>query len=47
MRIEFVHCRSRSTAARRCTWAAKIIKVEAGFLCFESVADYYEWRDQR
>jgi hypothetical protein len=47
MRIEFVECVSRSTAQRRCPWAAVIAKVCGGFRCFESVADYTTWKNQR
>lgn len=47
MRKEFVECRSRSTAGRRCPWAATIAKVEGGYMCFESVADYQTWKGQR
>lgn len=47
MRTEFVECRSRSTAKRRCPWSAVIAKVEGGFMAFESVEDYKTWRTQR
>jgi len=47
MRITFVERKSRATARRHCPWAAKICKVEGGFLCFESLADYRIWRMQR
>lgn len=40
MRREMIHCKSRSTAKRRAPWAAVIMKVEGGFIAFESVADY-------
>jgi hypothetical protein len=46
MRNQFVECKSRSTAARRCPWAAVIVKVDGGFRCFESVMDYKIWKDQ-
>jgi hypothetical protein len=47
MRQQFVECKSRSTAQRRCPWAAVIAKVEGGFQCFESAADYKTWRGQK
>jgi hypothetical protein len=47
MRKEFVECKSRSTAKRRCPWAAKIAKVSGGYLCFESVEDYRIWKQQK
>ena len=47
MRREWVHCRGRSTCRRRCPWAAIIAKVEEGFVAFESVNDYWQWRSNR
>ena len=47
MRTQVVECKSRSTAARRCPWAARIAKVEGGYMCWESVSDYETWRRQR
>lgn len=47
MRTEFVECKSRSTAARRCPWAARIARVDGGYMAFESVADYRAWRGQK
>ncbi len=40
MRKLFIECASRSTAARRAPWAAVIMKVEGGFIAFESAEDY-------
>lgn len=47
MRQELIECRSRSTAQRRCPWAAIIAKVEGGFRAFESVVDYAIWKRQK
>jgi hypothetical protein len=47
MRQQFISCGSRSTAARRCPWAAQIAKVTGGFIAFESVQDYATWKKQR
>lgn len=46
MRREFIACH-RSCARERCPWAAKIVKVEGGYLAFESLADWKTWRKQR
>jgi hypothetical protein len=46
MKKQFVECKDRRTAKRRCPWAARIVKVEGGFMAFESVADYYTWKNQ-
>lgn len=47
MRTEFVECKSRSTAVRRCPWAAKIVKVDGGYRAFESISDYRVWKGQK
>lgn len=47
MRQQMIECRSRSTATRRCPWAAVVAKVDGGFIAFESAADYQAWRSQR
>lgn len=39
-RIQFVGCKSPIIAARRCPWAAKIVRVENGYIAFESIDDY-------
>ena len=46
MRIETVECKTRQAAKRRCPWAAKIVKVEGGYMAFESITDYQMWRNQ-
>jgi hypothetical protein len=47
MRSVFIECKSRSTAKRRCPWAAILAKVEGGYHAFESVADYRIWKAQQ
>jgi hypothetical protein len=44
VRYEFVDCKTRAEALNACPWAAKIVKVEYGYICFESVADYQTWK---
>jgi hypothetical protein len=39
-RIQFVECKSPIIAARRCPWAAKIVRVGNGYIAFESIDDY-------
>jgi len=46
MRQEFVECKDRRTAVRRCPWACKIVRVEGGFRAFVSVYDWWVWMDQ-
>jgi len=47
MRKEFVSCKDRRTAKRRCTWAVVIAKAEGGYWCFESLADAVVWGMQK
>lgn len=47
MRREFVCCKSIATAARKCPWACQIVKTDGGYLCFESIVDYINWRNQK
>ena len=47
MKTELVQCSTWRTAKRRCPWSCKIVRVEGGFRCFESVTDYRVWRNQR
>lgn len=42
-----IECKSRKTAIRKAPWAAKIVKVEGGYLAFESMADYQTWKRQK
>ena len=46
MRVELVVTLNRNEAAEKCPWAAKIVAVDHGFLCFESIQDYDTWRNQ-
>jgi hypothetical protein len=44
----FCHCKSRKQfiAAKGHDWA-KIIKVEGGYMGFETLTDYKVWKNQR
>lgn len=44
---KLIECKSRKTAWRRAPWAAKIVKVEGGFMAFEFVSDWQIWRNQK
>ena len=46
MKREFVHG-TRSEAKAKCPWAAKIVEVEGGYLCFESFREYKTWKEQK
>lgn len=47
MRKSFVQCKTRKQAADECPWASKIVKVEGGYMCFESISDYETWQAQK
>jgi hypothetical protein len=47
MRREFLANVTRSVAIRTCPWAAKIVKVDGGYMAFESLDDYQTWKNQR
>jgi hypothetical protein len=47
MRKEFVETDSRYRAKNEASWAAKIVRVCGGFLAFESINDYYSWKNQK
>ena len=47
MRTEFLRVGTRRQATEAAPWAAVIIKVEGGYLAFESVDDAATWRAQR
>jgi hypothetical protein len=50
MRLEFVldlAAPDDRYARRICPWATRVVKVEAGYLCFESETDYLLWKHQR
>ena len=47
MRQEFVATTSRLVAERKCPWACAVVKVEGGYLCFESSAAAETWQAQK
>lgn len=54
MRTEFIadiYCPddmpTLKNAENECPWACKIVKVEGGWRCFESIDDYNTWQAQK
>lgn len=39
MHKEFLECKTRAQAEKLAPWAAEIIKVEGGYMAFESAAE--------
>jgi hypothetical protein len=46
MKKEFVTCKYRYQAIKAMPWAAKIVKVDGGYMGFESITDYRNWKTQ-
>jgi hypothetical protein len=46
MRRELIEATSEDEARDKAPWAATIVKVEGGYMAFESMADYETWRKQ-
>ena len=47
MRKEFIQADTRYQAKKAAPWAASIVKVEGGFMAFESVSDAQLWKSQK
>jgi hypothetical protein len=47
MRTEFVETPKRSDAIKLAPWASRFIKVDHGYMCFESESDYQTWKGQK
>lgn len=47
MKTQIIAAKSASAARKQAPWAAKVVKVEGGYMAFESVADYAQWRRQK
>lgn len=47
MRTHFCEVETIEQAEAMCPWAAKIVEVEGGFMCFESITDYETWMNQK
>ena len=47
MRKLFVECKTRQAASKLMPWACAIVKVDGGYLGFESSEDYQVWKNQK
>ncbi len=47
MRTELIQAPTAAKARKLAPWAARVAKVDGGYLAFESVTDYETWRNQR
>ena len=46
MRKQFIAAHTRYLASKLAPWAARLARVEGGYMAFESTVDYYIWRRQ-
>jgi hypothetical protein len=42
----FIQAADRTTAKKACPTATRIIKVDGGYMCFETETDYQTWKQQ-
>ena len=47
MKTEYINALTVKQARLLAPWAAKIVKVDGGYIAFESVSDYQTWRKQK
>ncbi|GAB0057456.1 hypothetical protein SIID45300_01784 [Candidatus Magnetaquicoccaceae bacterium FCR-1] len=47
MRKEFLEVSTRYMAKKLAPWAAIIAKADGGYMAFESVTDYWTWKQQK
>ena len=47
MRIEKMRLKTYNGARKRAPWAAVIARTYGGFIAFESVDDFLEWKKQQ
>lgn len=47
MEKAFMEVKTRKEAVALAPWAAKIVKVDGGYMAFASLADYKTWQNQK
>lgn len=45
--MTFISAKSAAVARKKAPWAAKVAKVEGGYMAFLTVTEYETWRKQR
>lgn len=46
MREEMIEAMSELEAREMCPWAAVVVEVDGGYMCFESTSDAETWNGQ-
>lgn len=47
MRTGHIDAKTAAKAREAAPWASKVVKVEGGYIAFESLADYTVWKNQK
>jgi hypothetical protein len=47
MRKEMIQVKTRKEAEQAAPWASKVVKVDGGYMAFESIDDYRAWKNQQ
>lgn len=45
--IKFLPAVSRDEVSKECPWAVVVVKCCGGYMVFDNVIDYIEWRKQK
>jgi hypothetical protein len=45
-RKEFIETRTKEKAQEEAPWACKLVRTYGGYLAFESMDDFKEWKNQ-
>jgi len=47
MQTQFIAAKTAAEARKLAPWAAKVAKVDGGYMAFESLDDYATWKAQK
>ncbi len=47
MQVILEGCKTAKEAKQKASWAAKVVKVEGGYIVFEFMSDYATWQNQK
>lgn len=47
MQTQFIVAKTAAEARKLAPWAAKAVKVDGGYMAFESLDDYATWKAQK
>lgn len=47
MQTRFIPATTAAQARKLAPWAAKVVKVDGGYMAFESLSDYAPWKAQK